>query len=97
MVSEPTSCIFKLIAIHAGNFYPGLLRFRTLICRVVGLTLSTASGLYVGKEGPVVHIGSIVASGVTQGRSKLANCSAAVTRPLRSDALKVREFCCWML
>ena len=34
-----------------GNFYPGLLRFRTLFCRVVGLTLSTASGLYVGKEG----------------------------------------------
>jgi len=72
-----------------GNFYPGLLRFRTLFCRVVGLTLSTASGLYVGKEGPVVHIGAIIASGVTQGRSKLAHCSAAVMRPLRSDALKV--------
>ena len=58
----------------------------------MGLTLSTASGLYVGKEGPVVHIGSIIASGVTQGRSKLANCSAAFTRTLRSDALKVN--CC---
>jgi len=37
----------------------------------------------------VVHIGSIIASGVTQGRSKLINCSSVITRSLRSDALKV--------
>ncbi|XP_035706071.1 chloride channel protein 2 isoform X2 [Folsomia candida] len=38
------------------------LTFRTLFAKVVGLTASLGSGMPLGKEGPFVHIGSMVAT-----------------------------------
>eukprot|EP00045_Choanoeca_perplexa_P017447 m.253614 g.253614 ORF g.253614 m.253614 type:complete len:1612 (+) comp17541_c0_seq3:233-5068(+) len=39
---------------------------RTLIAKVVGLTLAIGSGLFVGKEGPFVHISAVIASLMTK-------------------------------
>lgn len=38
------------------------LTFRTLVAKIVGLTFTLASGLPLGREGPFVHISSIVAT-----------------------------------
>lgn len=38
------------------------LTFRTLIAKIVGLTFTLGSGLPLGKEGPFVHVASIVAT-----------------------------------
>ncbi|XP_051166762.1 chloride channel protein 2 isoform X1 [Leptopilina boulardi] len=38
------------------------LTFRTLVAKVIGLTATLGSGLPLGKEGPFVHIASIVAT-----------------------------------
>lgn len=38
------------------------LTFRTLIAKIVGLTFTLGSGLPLGKEGPFVHMASIVAT-----------------------------------
>ncbi|CAJ0606538.1 unnamed protein product [Cylicocyclus nassatus] len=38
------------------------LTFRTLIAKMVGLTLAMGGGLPIGKEGPFVHMGAIVAT-----------------------------------
>ncbi|VDM61363.1 unnamed protein product [Angiostrongylus costaricensis] len=38
------------------------LTIRTLISKMIALTLSLGSGLPVGKEGPFVHIASVVAN-----------------------------------
>ena len=38
------------------------LTFRTLIAKAVGLTATLGSGMPLGKEGPLVHIASIVAT-----------------------------------
>nr|XP_027201193.1 chloride channel protein 2-like [Dermatophagoides pteronyssinus] len=38
------------------------LTFRTLIAKIVGLTCTLGSGLPLGKEGPFVHVASIVAT-----------------------------------
>ncbi|XP_017486297.1 PREDICTED: chloride channel protein 2-like [Rhagoletis zephyria] len=38
------------------------LTFRTLVAKVVGLTCTLGSGLPLGKEGPFVHVASIVAT-----------------------------------
>ena len=54
-----------------GIDLPRVVRVKTLICKVVGVTFSVAAGLPVGKEGPMVHSGAVVAAGVSQGRSKL--------------------------
>lgn len=53
-----------------GIDIPRIVRFKTLVCKVVGVTFSVAAGLPVGKEGPMVHSGSVVAAGISQGRSK---------------------------
>lgn len=53
-----------------GIDLPRIVRFKTLVCKVVGVTFSVAAGLPVGKEGPMVHSGSVVAAGISQGRTK---------------------------
>lgn len=37
------------------------LTFKTLVAKVIGLTATLGSGMPLGKEGPFVHIASIVA------------------------------------
>jgi len=53
-----------------GINLPRVVRVKTLICKVVGVTFSVAAGLPVGKEGPMVHSGSVVAAGISQGKSR---------------------------
>lgn len=53
-----------------GIDLPRIVRVKTLVCKVVGVTFSVAAGLPVGKEGPMVHSGAVVASGISQGRTK---------------------------
>jgi len=54
-----------------GIDLPRIVRFKTLVCKVIGVTFSVAAGLPVGKEGPMVHSGSVVAAGMSQGRTNL--------------------------
>lgn len=44
-----------------------IVSMRTLICRVIGTVFSVSSGLPLGKEGPMVHAGAIVAAVISQG------------------------------
>jgi len=53
-----------------GIDLPRVVRIKTLICKVVGVTFSVAAGLPVGKEGPMVHSGAVVAACISQGRTK---------------------------
>ncbi len=48
-----------------GNHVPNLLRFSTLITKFVGTVCAVSSGLPMGPEGPMVHIGACVASVIT--------------------------------
>ena len=41
---------------------------KTLLCKVLGVMFSVAAGLPAGKEGPMVHSGSVVAAGISQVR-----------------------------
>lgn len=50
----------ELMGYFNGINYPGLIGFRTLFVKIVGLGLAVASGLCIGKEGPLAHIGAIV-------------------------------------
>ena len=54
-----------------GIDLPRIVRFKTLVCKVIGVTFSVAAGLPVGKEGPMVHSGSVVAAGISQGKTRL--------------------------
>ena len=66
-----------------GNHVPDLLRFRVLAAKVLGTIATVGSGLPLGPEGPMVHIGAAVASNITYNRCKgqvlgcLGDCNAA--------------------
>jgi chloride channel 7 len=53
-----------------GIDLPRVVRVKTLLCKVIGVTFSVAAGLPVGKEGPMVHSGAVVAAGISQGKTK---------------------------
>uniref|UniRef100_A0A1I7ZFZ0 Chloride channel protein n=1 Tax=Steinernema glaseri TaxID=37863 RepID=A0A1I7ZFZ0_9BILA len=60
------SGIPEVKVIMHGFMLKNYLTFKTLIAKIVGLTLTLGSGLPVGKEGPFVHMGAIVASLLTK-------------------------------
>lgn len=54
------SGVAEVKVILSGFIIRGFLGFKTLIAKTVGLILSVASGLSLGKEGPLVHIASCI-------------------------------------
>ena len=63
--SQPEAAVSGLPKIKSnlnGTKIPGYLSFRVLVAKIVGITLVVGSGLPLGKEGPMVHIGAAVAS-----------------------------------
>ncbi len=63
-----------------GINLPRVVRIKTLICKVVGVTFSVSAGLPVGKEGPMVHSGGVVAAAVSQGRSRFWGMDTSFTK-----------------
>ena len=51
-----------------GVQMPGVLNIRTFFCKIFGLVFAVSSGLPVGKEGPMIHSGSILAAAIASGR-----------------------------
>ncbi|XP_029975273.1 chloride transport protein 6 isoform X1 [Salarias fasciatus] len=52
-----------------GVKIPGIVRLRTFVCKAAGVLFSVAAGLFVGKEGPMIHSGAIVGAGLPQFQS----------------------------
>ena len=76
-----------------GINLPRVVRVRTLICKVIGVTFSVAAGLPVGKEGPMVLSGSVVAAGISQGKTSCGPFDTSFTKfdDFRNDREK-RDF-----
>ncbi|OXB77323.1 UNVERIFIED_CONTAM: hypothetical protein H355_002315 [Colinus virginianus] len=52
-----------------GVKVPGVVRLRTVVCKALGVLFSVAGGLFVGKEGPMIHSGAVVGAGLPQFQS----------------------------
>ncbi|XP_072569613.1 H(+)/Cl(-) exchange transporter 6 isoform X1 [Paramormyrops kingsleyae] len=52
-----------------GVKIPGIVRLRTFLCKALGVLFAVAGGLFVGKEGPMIHSGAIVGAGLPQFQS----------------------------
>lgn len=52
-----------------GIDIPRVVDVNTLVYKALGIIFACSAGLPLGKEGPMVHVGAVVAAGVSQGRS----------------------------
>ncbi|KAE8578748.1 hypothetical protein XENTR_v10023756 [Xenopus tropicalis] len=74
-----------------GVKIPHVVRLKTLMVKVVGVILSVSGGLAVGKEGPMIHSGAVVAAGISQGRSTSLKKDFKIFEYFRRDTEK-RDF-----
>ncbi|XP_026179911.1 H(+)/Cl(-) exchange transporter 7 isoform X3 [Mastacembelus armatus] len=74
-----------------GVKVPRVVRLKTLMVKVFGVICSVVGGLAVGKEGPMIHSGSVVAAGVSQGRSTSLKKDFKIFEYFRRDTEK-RDF-----
>ncbi|KAI3386741.1 hypothetical protein SNEBB_000496 [Seison nebaliae] len=74
-----------------GVKMPRVVRLSTLIAKVFGVCFSVAGGLAVGKEGPMIHSGSVIGAGLTQGMSSSLKFDCGLFHSFRNDKDK-RDF-----
>ena len=55
------SGVAEIMGLLNGVNYKGVITMRTGIVKIVGVTLAVCGSLCVGKEGPLAHIGAVVA------------------------------------
>ena len=51
----------EIIAVLNGVNYPQFIGFRTFFVKIFCVVFAIAASIFVGKEGPLAHIGSIAA------------------------------------
>ncbi|XP_059413986.1 H(+)/Cl(-) exchange transporter 7-like isoform X2 [Carassius carassius] len=91
---EPTAAgsgIPQIKCFLNGVKIPRVVRLKTLVIKVFGVICSVAGGLAVGKEGPMIHSGAVVAAGVSQGRSTSLKKDFKIFEYFRRDTEK-RDF-----
>lgn len=74
-----------------GVKIPRIVRIKTLFVKVIGVISSVVGGLAVGKEGPMIHSGAVVAAGISQGKSTTFRRDLRIFKYFREDHEK-RDF-----
>ncbi|EGD74244.1 H(+)/Cl(-) exchange transporter 7 [Salpingoeca rosetta] len=52
-----------------GIKMPEVVRLKTLVTKAIGVMFAVSGGMTIGKEGPMIHSGAVVAAGLSQGKS----------------------------
>lgn len=72
--------VSEVMAYLNGCHMPNFMSMKTLWVKFLSAATAVGSGLPVGPEGPMVHIGAAVASGLSQGRSTILGCDTGLLR-----------------
>ncbi len=68
-----------------GSSIPGLFQMKTFVVKLVGVIFSVSAKFIIGKEGPMVHAGSALASGMALGRNKTMEFDTKTGYSFRND------------
>ncbi|KMS94110.1 hypothetical protein BVRB_024700, partial [Beta vulgaris subsp. vulgaris] len=81
------SGIPEIKCILNGVKIPRAVRLKTLFCKSIGIVFGVASGLPIGREGPMIHIGAVCGAGISQGKSTTLGIDTKLNlfRPFRND------------
>ena len=77
-----------------GCNIPRVVRIRTLVCKVFGIIFACSAGLPLGKEGPMVHAGAVIAAVISEGKETILhglNPNFSTFQDFRNDREK-RDF-----
>eukprot|EP01062_Namystynia_karyoxenos_P034827 TRINITY_DN25497_c0_g1_i1.p1 TRINITY_DN25497_c0_g1~~TRINITY_DN25497_c0_g1_i1.p1 ORF type:complete len:956 (+),score=274.77 TRINITY_DN25497_c0_g1_i1:103-2868(+) len=75
----------EVIAYLNGVHMPRVFNVRTGIVKFFSCILAVSSGLPVGPEGPLIHLGAICGAGLTQGRSRTLGIQTKYLRRFRNN------------
>ena len=65
----------EVMAYLNGCLMRRVFNIRTLFVKFTSCVLAVASGLPVGPEGPMIHLGAILGAGISQGESTTIGCA----------------------
>lgn len=74
-----------------GVKIPRVVRIKTLLAKTTGVIMSVLGGLAVGKEGPMIHSGAVIAAGLSQGKTTSFGFDFKIFEYFREDHEK-RDF-----
>ena len=65
-----------------------VVRFKTLVCKAVGILFSVAAGLPCGREGPMIHSGACIGQGISTAKSSKFHLDTGLWNDFRTDRRK---------
>jgi len=78
------SGIPEVIGFLNGVHIPKTLNFKTLVIKFFSCATAVGSGMPVGPEGPMIHMGAMIGAGVSQMRSKTLGCALPIMKRFRN-------------
>jgi len=79
-----SSGIPEVIAYLNGTHQRKIFALKTLVIKFISCFLAVGSGMAVGPEGPMIHMGSMMGRGVSQMRSQALGCTLPFFRHFRN-------------
>lgn len=92
MPSAAGSGVPDVMAYLNGVMFPRIFNIRNLVVKTVSCIAAVASGLPVGAEGPMIHIGALIGAGLPTGRSRSLKCSATSLLSMFRNTKDHRDF-----
>jgi len=77
--------IAEVVAYLNGVDVPNFMTGKVFIVKFLSCSAAVASGAPVGPEGPIIHMGAILGSFVSQGQSAMLKCSSNLFTTLRNS------------
>lgn len=83
----------ELIGFLNGTFIRHIFNVKTLAVKFVSCAFSVASGMPVGPEGPMIHMGALIGAGVSQFQSKTLGFTVPLFQRFRNSQGRKEEEC----